>query len=258
MRVERCEMAARARRDPSAERRELEGLREMAQRVAMRAQLVFKRGTEYARLDSRRARSAVDFDHLVEIREVDRDAAAIIAICRWLDAADHARTATVRRHCHLGPVAPFEDANHVLLVARKGDDVPWIRIMAAERAYDISKATPIRMACAVIGAARADRCERIRRLDPRRAQMEFGLFRRRRKFEAGESKTRRHPLGEPLLLVGIWSLILVAPAVEFAPALRHRDRSLCLRQRARRILLRLRAHGQGAESANSYKDHDRQ
>src|SRR5216683_5665513 len=227
MRVERREMAARARRDPSAERRELEGLREMAQRVAVRAQLVFERGTEYARLDSGRARSTVDFDHHVEIREVDRDAAAIIAICRRLDAADHARTAAVRRHCHPGAVAPFEDANHVLLVARKGDDVPWIRIMAAERAHDIAKAAPIRMAGAIVGAARANRCERIGRLDPRRTQMQFGLFRRRHKLEAGESETRRHPLGEPLLLVGIWSLILVAPAVEFASALRHCDRSLC-------------------------------
>src|SRR5713226_758527 len=156
MGVERREMAARARRHPPTEGGELERLREMAQRVAVRAQLVFKRGTEYARLDSGRARSTVDFDHLVEIREVDRNAAAVVAICRRLDAADHARTAAVGRHCHLGAVAPFEDANHVLLVARKGDDVPWIRIMAAESADDIAKAAPVRMACAVIGAARAN------------------------------------------------------------------------------------------------------
>src|SRR5579864_1987688 len=220
----------------------------MAQRVAVRAQLVFERGTQHARLNSRRARRTVDFDHLVELREVDRNAAAVIAVRRRLDAADHARSAAVGRHCHLGAVAPFEDANHVLLVARKGNDVPWIRIMAAERAYDIAKATPVRMARAIVRAARADRRKRIGRLDPRCAQMEFGLLRRRRQLEAGESEPRRHPLGEPLLLVGIWSLILVAPAVEFAPALRHRDRSLWLRQRARQILLRLHAREQGARA----------
>src|ERR1700687_3901062 len=161
MRVQRREMAARARRDPPAERRKLERLREMAQRVAVRPQLVFERGTEHARLDSRRSRSTVDFDHLVEIREVDRNAAAVVAIGRRLDAANHARTAAVGRHSHLGAVAPFEDANHVLLVTREGDDVPWIRIMAAERAYDIAKAAAVCMAGAVVDAARANRRERM-------------------------------------------------------------------------------------------------
>ena len=53
VRVERREVAAGARRDPAAERRELERLREVAQRQAVRAQLVLER-----RARSRRPGSA--------------------------------------------------------------------------------------------------------------------------------------------------------------------------------------------------------
>ena len=48
-------MATGAGRDPSAERGELERLGEVAQRIAVRAQLIFERGTEHTALDPRSA-----------------------------------------------------------------------------------------------------------------------------------------------------------------------------------------------------------
>ena len=62
MGVERGEMAARARRDPAAQCRILEALREMPQRQIVRLQLRLERRAEDAALDARGARGAVDFD----------------------------------------------------------------------------------------------------------------------------------------------------------------------------------------------------
>ena len=70
MRVERREMTARARRDPSAERRELERLREMADRQPVRLELRVERGAVHTGLDSRGARDLVDFENLVEMHQI--------------------------------------------------------------------------------------------------------------------------------------------------------------------------------------------
>ena len=51
-------VAARSRREPAAERRELERLREVPQRQPVRAQLIFERGSVDARLNARRAEVA--------------------------------------------------------------------------------------------------------------------------------------------------------------------------------------------------------
>src|ERR1700730_5735583 len=80
------------------------------------------------------------------------------------------------------------------------------------------------MSRAIMDAGRADGLERGGRLDPRRAQIEFALFGRRREFERSESKAFGHPLGHMFLLLGIRSLILEAPSPEFSLALlRHID-----------------------------------
>ena len=55
--VERREMAAGAGRDPAAERRVLEALREVPERRGVRAERVLERGTEDAALDPRRPRA---------------------------------------------------------------------------------------------------------------------------------------------------------------------------------------------------------
>src|SRR5882672_6474199 len=70
-------MAARARRDPAAERRELERLREVPEREPVRPELLLERGSEHPRLDAGGARRAIDLEHAVEVREVERDGAAV-------------------------------------------------------------------------------------------------------------------------------------------------------------------------------------
>ena len=82
VRVQRREVAARAGGDPAAERRELERLRKMAQREAVRAQLVLERRTEHAGLNARRARAAIDLEHAIETAEIDADRAAVVAADR--------------------------------------------------------------------------------------------------------------------------------------------------------------------------------
>jgi len=54
VRMERGVVAAGTRREPSAERRELERLREVPQRQTVRPQLVFERRPVHACLDARR------------------------------------------------------------------------------------------------------------------------------------------------------------------------------------------------------------
>ena len=66
------EVAAGPGRDPAAERRVLEGLREVAQGQAVLAQLLLQPRARRARLDPRRQRAGVDLQHAVEPAQVDR------------------------------------------------------------------------------------------------------------------------------------------------------------------------------------------
>src|SRR6267378_3372994 len=76
---------------------------------------------------------------------------------------------------------------------------------------------------AIVDAGRANLFERGGRLDARRAQIEFALLGRWREFKRTKSEALGHPLRHMLLLLGIRSLILVAPSPEFSLALlRHR------------------------------------
>src|SRR5216683_6667721 len=75
------------------------------------------------------------------------------------------------------------------------------------------------MAGAIVDARRTNRFECGRCLDTRGAQIEFALLGRGREFERSKSESLGHPLGHMLLLLGIRSLILVAPSPEFSLAL---------------------------------------
>ena len=71
VRQTRCEVPARARRDPAAERGELERLREVAQGEPVRAELVLEHRPGCAGLDAGRARDGIDVEHAVERPQVD-------------------------------------------------------------------------------------------------------------------------------------------------------------------------------------------
>ena len=71
------EVAARARGDPAAERRELERLRVEAQRQPVLGELLLEPRAGRAGLDARGARDRVDLEHAVERAQVDRDDARV-------------------------------------------------------------------------------------------------------------------------------------------------------------------------------------
>ena len=89
-------VAAGTRGDPAAERRELERLREVAEREAVRLQLLLERGAEHARFDLRGAGALVDVEHAAEPPEVEADSACEAVADIRLDAADHRGAAAVR------------------------------------------------------------------------------------------------------------------------------------------------------------------
>ena len=66
-------MTGGARGDPTAKRRELERLREVAQRQAVLAELCLQSRPERAGLDARGARDLVELEYTVQRAEVDRD-----------------------------------------------------------------------------------------------------------------------------------------------------------------------------------------
>ena len=70
------EVPARARGDPAAERRELEGLRVEAQRQPVLGELLLQARAGRAGLDARGARDVVDLEHAVHRAERERDRAA--------------------------------------------------------------------------------------------------------------------------------------------------------------------------------------
>ena len=212
-------MPARARRDPSAERRELERLRKMSNRQAVRLQLRVERGTIHARLNPRGARDLIDLDDFVQMHQIDRHRTAITVAVGRLDAADHARAAAVRHRRNIRAVAPFEHADQFFLIARKRDHVDRIRIVAPIRPPNVARSLAVRMPRALVRRGRANRFERRRRLDPRRAQIEIAFLRRRRDFERPQPESLGHPLGHVLLLFGSRPLVLVAPSPELPLAI---------------------------------------
>ena len=91
--VVRRVVAARAGGDPAAERREAEALREVAQREAVRPQLVLERRPVDAGLDARGAGGRVDLEHAVEAVHGDGDDGVGV---RRVDAPDHRRAGAER------------------------------------------------------------------------------------------------------------------------------------------------------------------
>jgi hypothetical protein len=129
VRLDGREVPARPRRDPAAERGELEGLREVAQRQPCVAELPLQRGAERAGLDARAAADGVDLEHAVQAGEVERHGRAVDL---RRDAADHARAAAVRDDRHALGRRPFEHGLDVVLVAGAHDGVGREAEVAAE------------------------------------------------------------------------------------------------------------------------------
>ena len=77
MGVERGEMAARARRDPAAQGRELEALRVVPDGEPVRLQRRLDRGPTDPASDARGAARRVDLEHAVEMTQIEADRAGV-------------------------------------------------------------------------------------------------------------------------------------------------------------------------------------
>ena len=171
-------MPARPSDDPAAERAEPERLREVAQRVPARLELLLQRRTEHARLDACGARHLVDLEHTVEPVEGDRHARP--AVVGRVDAPHHRRPAAVRdRHVVVG-VAPVERDLQLLLVARVGDDVGRVGEVEGEGADAVGEPGAVGVEGALVRARRAPLGEAVGHRDPRVAQLGILGLRHRR------------------------------------------------------------------------------
>ncbi len=104
VRVERGEVPPGPGRDPAPQRRVLEGLREVAQRQPVLAQLVLQAGPGRPGLDPCRQRLRIHLQHPVEPPQVHRDERPLLQ--PPLHPADHARPPAEgndRRPLRLGP-----------------------------------------------------------------------------------------------------------------------------------------------------------
>ena len=115
--VEGREVAAGPGRDPAAEGRVLERLREVAQGQAVLAELVLEHGARRPGLDPRRQRLGVDLEHAVEPAQVEADERPLPEPA--LDPADDAGPAAERDHRRALRLAPAHHDLDLGLVARR-------------------------------------------------------------------------------------------------------------------------------------------
>ena len=220
MRVERREVAAGAGRDPAAERRELERLREVAQRQPVLAELLLEPRAGRAGLDARRARDRVDLEHAVE-RAAGRSTTAPRSRPRpRLDAADDARAAAVRdrrraRRRRTSRAPPRPRPRRAGSATTSGG---WSK-SPAERAHDVAVGLAVGVRGAVVALGRAT-SPRARPAAPAAARAarppRAGPAPRARRPEARAA--RRSPAAAASQLLARRLLVLVAPAPVLPPA----------------------------------------
>ena len=130
----------------------------MAKREPVRLELRFERRPEGAGLDARGARGLVDLEHAAQLAQVDRHRRLVSRrIAAWLDAADDARSAAERRHARLRAAGPVEHGRDLLLIARIGDHVRRVAVVADKPAYIIGERFAVGVRRAVIVRGRAER-----------------------------------------------------------------------------------------------------
>ncbi len=149
MRPQRREVPTRARRDPATQGRQLEGLREEAQRHAGSGELLLQRRSGNTRLDTRRARDVVDLEHAVQAREVQRDHAVKARRHVRLDAAADARAAAVGHHRGFRAGRPLEHLLHLPFRGREGDSVGDVIELPAKRADGVEERATVRVTHAI-------------------------------------------------------------------------------------------------------------
>ena len=186
VRVERGEVAGRARRDPAAERRELEALRVVAQREAVAASCASSSGPRRPPGCARRARRRRPRARVIARRSIET--APANAARR---AARRRRRRSCRRHRGLGdPLAPSTTrapARHRPRPAGRRPRPAGPRSRPPKRAQHRSRTCRAR-ARRVRARGRADPRERRRRRDARGGQLERARAKRCSTSRSGEAQ----------------------------------------------------------------------
>ena len=198
-------------RDPAAEGRVLERLREVAQGQPVLGELLVERRAEHPGLDPRRPRDRVDLEHPVERAEVDRHRARVVVADPRLDPADDAGAAAVGDRRGAGVGAPREHRLDLGLVARAGDEVGRVLEPAAKAADDVAVGLAERVRDALAAVVGDDLGQRGRRLQPRRGQLDRSSGTGSSASPPNPSRSRTSPARGPQV-GGRGLLVCVAPA----------------------------------------------
>src|SRR5215472_11591825 len=144
-------MAARAGRDPAAQRRILEALRKMPQCQRMRLQLCLQGRAKDPSLDASGARGTVDLPHAVQMPQVERDRRLV---CRALEpglyAADHAAAAAEWGERRSHAARPVERGRHLAFIAWVSHDIGRLVVTAEKTASIVRKRLTIGMGDAIV------------------------------------------------------------------------------------------------------------
>ena len=172
-------MAAGAGRDPAAERRELEALRIVADREAVRFQRRLDRRAANAALDARGAARAVHLEHAVEMAHVEADRAGV-------SVADAGSTPPTTEEpppngmtATFAPPAQSSTASMSASLFGRATRVGRVGEVAAKRAHGFGKGLAVGMEEPLVGVLRQHAGERGGRRDAGRAERDLGGLRRR-------------------------------------------------------------------------------
>ena len=106
MGVQRGKMPTRTGGDPAAQSRELERLGIMPQGIAVRLELGLQGRAVHAGLNAGRARGFINFQHFIEVAQINGNAPRVGVPRRRLDAAGYARSPAKRNSGSTHFVAP--------------------------------------------------------------------------------------------------------------------------------------------------------
>jgi hypothetical protein len=199
-------MTTGTRREPAAERRELERLREVPQRQPVFLQLGLQRRPQHPRLDPGGPARRIDLQHLVQVLEIQRDDPVQLP---RLDPTNHGSAATEGNHRHVVARTPVEHVDHVLLGARPGHGVRQRPDVAGEVAGDVAVGLAAGVREPVDGIGRADVA--------RRLEAGIGQVQRQRVrwFVERQVRVRQHgpdPLDQRTAFIGGDGVLDGAPA----------------------------------------------
>jgi len=218
VRVERREMPARPGRDPTAQGRVLERLREVPQGQPALAQLLLQTRPGRPRLDPRRQRLRVDLQHPVQPPQVERHERPIPE--PPLDPADDTRPAAERDHGRALGLAPGQHRLDLRLVPRQRHQIGRIRELPPKPPHNVPIRLPQRPAHALVLLIREQIPKPARLRQPRLAHLDR-IERHSPLRLAPKPKPLPYPGSSLLQLLPRRRLILVPPPPVLQPSLTH-------------------------------------